>query len=150
LLLAAAAMMPTACPLPDVPFGDNQPPVLDSAALKPPEGEAQTMDCSADDTREVTFDLGNALEDPDGDSLRVLWYVNYNKDNPTAPDSEDPKSLTMTCFGDLVDGTNVIEAIIMDRPSQGSTAAALRRVEAGGYAIHLVWPITFTGSEGTL
>jgi hypothetical protein len=147
--VALALLTLAACAVDEAPAAVNHAPIVDYEALQPAMGSPLVMDCSEDDGSQLTFALSNALDDPDGDALHVLWYVNYSPENPTAPDSDDPQSLTVTCFDSLVAGTNVVEALVMDRPSEGNTAAALRRVEAGGYALHLVWPVTFTPTKGS-
>lgn len=139
--LGSSALLAGCCEDPD-----NRAPYVKYEILEPPAGEVVgELDCSqAENARE--FSLKDAVEDPDGDTLYVRWFVDGTRKGREAFD--DMETMTLYCSEGWLgvgesSGWREVEAIVMDRPplaeDKDDPDELHRRASSGGYEVRITW-----------
>jgi hypothetical protein len=146
MLLCLLVLMLSACPYPEFDVEENLPVVVAEELLVPLQGAVPPLDCSdPDTTTKIQFRLNQAVEDLNGDPLNVFWYVNYDAEQPSLFQAADIELFDVSCtMPGLVAGTNIIDAIVMDRPPSAFSAAGARKAEDGGFSIRIIWVMEVT------
>ena len=143
VLLLGALMALGACPYPVFDVEGNLPVVLYDELLDPLPTAVPPLDCTQIDSQDsVQLRLNNAVEDLNKDPLNVFWYVNYDADQPSLFQAADIDIFEFSCTTPgLVDGTNVIDAIVMDRAPASFSAAGARETQEGGFSVRVLWVV---------
>ena len=138
-----AAVMLTACPYPVFDVEGNLPVVLSDELLDPLPTAVPPLDCTqpgAQDT--IQLRLNNAVEDLNGDPLNVFWYINYDPEQPSLFQAADIDIFEVGCTTPgLVDGTNIVDAIVMDRAPSSFSAAGARETQPDGFSVRVLWVV---------
>lgn len=113
----------------------NRPPTLDYDLLVP--SASDPVECPADGVLELN--ATDAVGDPDGDPLFTLWYVDYSETVPIPPAAAQTLTFQLTC-GNAA-RPQVVELIVMDRESSGTSAAEIRSVVPGGFKVQARWEV---------
>lgn len=138
--MCAFALGQAGCPYPDVAFAENHAPVITWELLDPLTQTEQA--CGPSSTDLLTFDATKAIEDPDGDSLRYVWLLNFDPTRAAPPPLGDDSYLELSCQdARLEEGKNRLELIAMDRAPRGLTGENARVPEAGGFSVIVTWVI---------
>ena len=134
-------MVLSACPYPVFEVEGNLPLVLSDDLLDPLPTAVPPLDCTQLGTQDtIQLRLNNAVEDLNGDPLNVFWYVNYDDEQPSLFQAADIDIFEVGCTTPgLVNGTNIIDAIVMDRAPSAFSAAGARETQADGFAVRVLW-----------
>jgi hypothetical protein len=135
------AAMITACPYPVFDIEGNLPVVLSDDLLDPLQSAVPPLDCTQQGSLDtIQLRLNNAIEDLNGDPLNVFWYVNYDDEQPSLFQAADIDIFDVSCTTPgLVDGTNIIDAVVMDRAPSAFSAAGARKTQPDGFSIRVMW-----------
>ena len=138
-----SALMLYACPYPVFEVEGNLPVVLSDDLLDPLPTAVPPLDCTQLDGQDtIQLRLNNAVDDLNGDPLNVFWYVNYDPEQPSLFQAADIDIFEVGCTTPgLVDGTNIIDAIVMDRAPSSFSAAGARETQADGFSVRVLWVV---------
>ena len=145
LPLVAIAMLP-ACPYPVFDVEGNLPVVLSDELLDPLPTAVPPLDCAQIGSQDtIQLRLNNAVEDLNGDPLNVFWYVNYDAEQPSLFQAADIDIFEVGCTTPgLIDGTNIIDAVVMDRAPSSFSAAGARETLPEGFSVRVIWVLEVT------
>jgi len=143
-------MIFSACPYPDLEFQENQP--FELISFEPEDYLEHTLAKGCEEkggAPEEQIRLTVDYEDPDGDTLRYYWYVNYQGEFQESADLENLNGrMTISACsypGLRQDGAvNIVQVLVMDREAADIPP---RTPTEGGFMETMTW--TFTLNPGT-